>query len=157
MRLDTFHAFALEALAKAPDVQSADPWQGNAEHLRGVHVTFATGAQLWFGITAAAAPGDKWEGPEVPVEGNALADVQYPDLYESGKVTPARAQEYLAAAIVNAGSREIAKVYSYDSEAKHPGFGVIFHSGARAFCLLHHTARPGQSVGSRAFDLQAAV
>ncbi|MET9506934.1 hypothetical protein ABZX62_00350 [Streptomyces flavidovirens] len=157
MRLDTFHQFALEALAKAPDVQSADAWSGDAEHLRGVHVTFATGAQLWFGITAAAAPGDKWEGPEVPVEGDAPTEVQYPDLYEGGKVTPARAQEYLAAAITNAGNRQVKRAYGYDPTSQNPGFGVVFHNGAKAYCLLHHTARPGQGVGSRAFDLQAAV
>ncbi|MFE9398589.1 hypothetical protein [Streptomyces flavidovirens] len=157
MRLDTFHQFALEALAKAPDVQSADAWSGEAEHLRGAHVVFTTGAQLWLGITAAAAPGDKWEGPEVPVEGDAPAEVQYPDLYEGGKVTPTRAQQYLTAAITNAGNRQIAQVYGYDSASQNPGFGVIFHSGARAFCLFHHTAGSGQALGGRAFDLQAAV
>ncbi|TXS30715.1 hypothetical protein EAO71_20165 [Streptomyces sp. ms191] len=157
MRLDTFHQFALSALAAAPDVQSAQPWDRGAEHLRGIHVTLTTGAQFWIGVTAAAASGDKWEGPEIPVEGEPPAEIPYPELFEGGKATPERAQAYFAAAIANSGSKEIASADRYSSEAQYPGFGVIFHSGAQAFCLFHHTARPGQSVGGRAFDLQDAV
>lgn len=154
MRLDRFHQFALDALAKAPDVQSVDPWDRGAEHLRGLHITFATGSQVWVGATAAAAPGDKGEGAEVPVEGAPPAEVPYPDLYEGGRVTPGRAAHYLAAALANSGCAEIREAYAYSSAAQHPGFGAVFHSGARAFLLFHHTARPGQGVGGR--ELQAA-
>jgi len=154
MRLNTFHTFALSALAQAPDVQSVEPWDRGAEHLRGLHVTFSTGAQIWVGVTAAAAPGDKWEGPEAPVEGEPPAEIAYPQLFDNGQITPARAQEYLAAALTNSGDKRIAKAYGYSSEAQHPGFGAIFHDGARAFCLFHHTARAGQSIGGR--ELQAA-
>jgi hypothetical protein len=157
MRLDTFHRFALDALAQAPDVQAAEPWDRGAEHLRGIQVTFSTGAQVWIGVTAAAAPGDKWEGPEVAVEGEPPAEVPYPPLYEDGKVTPQRAQAYLAAALANSGDKRIERAYGYDSEAQTAGFGVVFHDTARAFCLFHHTARPGQGLGGRAFDLQTAV
>lgn len=154
MRLNTFHTFAVTALAQAPDVHTVEAWDRGAEHLRGLHITFSTGSQVWLGITAAAAPGDKWEGPEVPVEGEPPAEVAYPQLYVDGTVTPARAQEYLAAAITNAGSKEVQHAYGYSSETKHPGFGVIFHDQARAFCLFHHTARAGQAIGGR--ELQAA-
>lgn len=154
MRLDTFHQFAIEALAQAPDVQTVAPWDRGADHLRGIHVTFTTGSQLWLGITAAAAPGDKGEGPEIPVDGEPPAEVPYPPLYDDGKVSPVRAQEYLAAALSNSGNKQISQTYGYSSEAQSPGFGVIFHSGARAFALFHHTARPGQGVGGR--ELQAA-
>ncbi|MBT2439017.1 hypothetical protein J7E93_02550 [Streptomyces sp. ISL-36] len=157
MRLDTFHQFAVSALAAAPDVLSAEAWDRGAEHLRGIHVTLTTGAQFWLGVTAAAAPGDKWEGPEIPVEGEPPAEVAYPQLFENGKASPARAQEYFAAALANSGNKQIAEAYAYSSEAQTPGFGVIFQNEARAFCLIHHTARPGQGVGGRAFDLQAAV
>jgi hypothetical protein len=157
MRLDTFHRFAVSALAEAPDVQSVKAWDRGAEHLRGLHVTFTTGAQFWIGITAAAAPGDKWQGPEVPVEGDPPAEIGYPDLLQDGKITPARAQAYLAAAISNSGDKQIERAYGYSSEAQTPGFGVVFHNGARAFCLFHHSARPGQGIGGRAFDLQTAI
>ncbi|MGW6566428.1 hypothetical protein [Streptomyces sp. NPDC054975] len=157
MRLDTFHQFATSALAAAPDVLSAEPWDRGTAHLRGIHVTLTTGAQFWIGVTAAAAPGDKWEGPEIPVEGEPPAEMAYPALFEGGKTTPARAQEYFAAALANSGNKQIAKAYGYSSEASSPGFGVIFHNEARGFCLFHHTAKAGQTLGGRAFDLQAAV
>lgn len=157
MRLDTFHTFAQTALAQAPDVQTVEAWDRGAEHLRGLHIVFSTGAQIWVGVTAAAAPGDKWAGPEIPVEGEPPAEVPYPPLFEDGKVTPRRAQEYLAAALTNSGDKRIAQAYGYSSEAQTAGFGVVFHDTARAFCLFHHTARPGQALGGRAFDLQTAV
>lgn len=156
MRLDTFHQFAIDALAKAPDVQTVAPWDRGANHLRGIHVTLSTGSQFWIGVSAAAASGDKWEGPEIPVEGEPPAEVPFPELYEGGKVTPARAQAYFAAAIANSRNKQVKEAYAYSSEAQTAGFGVIFHNEARGFCLFHHTARPGQDRGNRVFDLQAA-
>ncbi|MEU6944309.1 hypothetical protein ABZ957_03540 [Streptomyces sp. NPDC046316] len=157
MRLDTFHQFTVSALAAAPDVLSAEAWDRGAPHLRGIHVTLTTGAQFWIGLTAAAAPGDKWDGPEIPVEGEPPAEVAYPDLFEGGKTTPQRAQEYFAAALANSGNKQVAEAYGYSSEAQTAGFGVSFHNGAKGFCLFHHTAKAGQTLGGRAFDLQATV
>ncbi|MFF5977186.1 hypothetical protein ACFY7C_37440 [Streptomyces sp. NPDC012769] len=136
---------------------SAEPWDRGKEHLRGVHVTLTTGAQFWIGVTCAAAPGDKWEGPEIPVEGEPPAEVPYPNLFEEGKVTPERAQHYFAAAMVNSGNKQVADAAAFDPESHHPGFRVVFHNEAKGFCLFHHTARAGQTLGGRAFDLQAAV
>ncbi|AMS01585.1 MULTISPECIES: hypothetical protein [Streptomyces] len=159
MRLDTFHAFAVSALADAPDVLSSVPWDRGKEHLRGIHVTLTTGAQVWIGVTSAAAPGDQWQGPEIPVEGEPPAEIPYPQLFEDGKktTTPALLQDYLAAALTNSGSKQIASAAGYGSDALHPGFGVVFHDGARGFCLFHHTARQGQTLGGRAFDLQGVI
>ena len=153
MRPERFHAFAIDALAKAPDIQSVDPWDGRTF---GLHITFTTGAQVWGGITCAAAPGEKYEQPEAPVHGEPPAEVSYPDLYEDGKVSPGRAKRYLAAALTNSGCDEIESAYAYPDTNKHPGFGAIFHSGARAFCLFEATARPGQVLGSRNAALQDA-
>lgn len=153
MRPERFHPFAIEALAKAPDVQSVAPWDGRRS---GLCITFTTGAQMWVGITYAAAPGDKYEQPETPVHGEPPAEVPYPELYDGGKISPDRAKAYLAAALTNSGCDEIQKAYPYDDTNQHPGFGVIFHSGARAFCLFVQTARPGQSAGGREYELQSA-
>ena len=152
MRPARFHKFALDALAKAPDVQSVEPWD-RGDHTHGIKVTFSTGSQVWFGMTTASPPGAKVDEDPV-VTGEPAAEVPYPALFEDGKVTPGRAQHYLAAAITNSGHTEVAGAYGYDPTNKHPGFGVIFHSGAKAYCMFHHNARPGQDVGGR--ELQAA-
>ncbi len=157
MRLNTFHAFAIAALADAPDVLSSEPWDRGEEHLRGIHVTLTTGAQVWIGVTSAAAPGDKGDGPEIPVEGEPPAEVPWPTLFEDGKTTPARLQEYFAAALANSGNKQIAEAAPYGTDAQHPGFGATFHSEAKGFCLFHHTARQGQTLGGRAFDLQGVI
>lgn len=149
-----FHAFALDALAKAPDVQSVEPWE-RGDHTRGIRVTFSSGSQIWLGMTTTSPPGAK--GDEDPiVTGERAAEVPYPPLYEDGKVTPERAQHYLAAAIANSGHGEVAGAYGYDPTNKHPGFGVRFHSGAKVACPFHHNGRAGQSLGGRAFELQDA-
>lgn len=153
MRPERFRPFIAEALAKAPDVRTVEPWDGRST---GLHVTFSTGAQLWIGATFAAAPGEKYEQPEAPVHAEPPAEVSYPDLYEDGKVSPDRAKRYLAAALMNSGCDEIESAYAYADTNQHPGFGVVFHSGARAFCLLESTARPGQGLGSRNAELQGA-
>ncbi|MFD8640861.1 hypothetical protein ACFV14_11185 [Streptomyces zaomyceticus] len=157
MRLDTFHAFAVSALAEAPEVLSSEPWDRGEEHLRGIHVTFTTGAQAWIGVTSAAAPGDQWQGPEIPVEGEPPAEVPYPQLFEDKSTTPLRLSAYLAAALANSGNKQIAEAAAYSPEAQHPGFSVLFHDGARGFCLIHYTARKGQTLGGREFDLQASI
>lgn len=147
-----FHAFALKALTRAPDIQSAEPWD-RGDHTHGIKVTFTTGSQIWFGMTTVAPPGAK--GHEDPiVTGDIAVEVPYPELYEDGKVTPDRAQHYLAAAITNAGHAEVAGAYGYAPENRHPGFGVLFHSGAKVLCLFHHNGRAGQNIGGR--ELQAA-
>lgn len=149
-----FHTFALEALAKAPDVQSVDNWD-RGDHTHGIKVTFSNGSQVWFGMTLTAAPGAR--GDEDPViTAPPAAEVAYPQLYEGGTVTPERAEQYLAAAITNSGHAEVKNGFAYGPDTQHPGFGVVFHSGAKIYCLIHHTARMGQDKGSRAFQLQEA-
>lgn len=153
MRPERFRPFIREALAKAPDVQDVEPWDGRRT---GLHVTFTTGAQLWIGATYASAPGEKYENPEAPVHAEPPAEVPYPDLYEDGKVSPGRAKAYLAAALANSGCDEIETAYPYADTDMHPGFGANFHNGAKVFCLFEATARPGQAMGSRNAPLQGA-
>ncbi|QSS91483.1 hypothetical protein [Streptomyces sp. M54] len=158
MRPARFQDFAVEALAKAPDVKSVEPWQ-EPDRPFGVHILFMSGAQIWAAITATAAPGEDYKQPENPVSYEAPAEVAYPDLYEGGKVTPQLAEKYLAAAFTNSGSPEIESVYAYsvkDPATAHPGLGLRFHSEARIQLLFQHTARPGQDKGNSPFDLQSA-
>lgn len=141
MRLDTFHQFALTVLPQAPDITAVEPWDREADHLCGLRITLSSGAQILLGITAVSAPGDRWEGPETPVTGTPPAHWPYPDLYDGNKTTPGRAQQYLAAAIANSGDPRIEKTYGYTTEGKGRGFGVVFHDGAKIFCLFHQTIR----------------
>ncbi|MGW3196288.1 hypothetical protein ACWDBD_17215 [Streptomyces sp. NPDC001118] len=155
MRPERFQQFATEALAQAPDVRSVEPWD-DGWRSRGMQVTFTTGSQLWIGISGALAPGEKHESPEAPVHGEAPAEVPFPELVEGGTVSPDRAKRYLAAALTNSGCDEIYKAYAYADTSKHPGFGAVFHNGAKVFCLFEATARPGQGLGSRNAALQDA-
>ncbi|MEU9762475.1 hypothetical protein AB0D98_22615 [Streptomyces sp. NPDC047987] len=159
MRPQRFQEFAVEALLKAPDVTAAEPWQEGRPY--GLHVTFSSGAQLWAAITAAALS-DDYDQPEVPVTDVPPAEVPLPDLYDDGKITPARAEQYLAAVLTNSGNAEISKVYTYTTGERaaepnaHPGVGLMFHSNSRIFMLIQHTARPGQDKGGQAFELQGS-
>lgn len=141
MRLDTFHAFALGSLDQAPDINAVENWDRGADHLRGLRVTLSSGAQILIGITAAAAPGDKWEGPEVPVTGKPPAHWPQPELYDQGKTTLERAQHYLAAALANTGDARIKETLHYGTEGTTRGFKAVFHDGAKIYCRFVDTAR----------------
>ncbi|WP_236241601.1 hypothetical protein [Streptomyces sp. CC228A] len=155
MRPQRFHQFACEALAKAPEVQAVEPWD-RGDHTLGMRIVFTNGSQVWLGTTGALPPGVKSEDEDVPVLGEPPAHVPYPDVFDGGAVTPQRAQAYLAAALNNAGCEEIAEVYPYAETAQNPGFGVVFHSGAKGFCLFHHAARSGQGISGTPFSLPVA-
>ncbi|MFG2721027.1 hypothetical protein ACGFW5_22425 [Streptomyces sp. NPDC048416] len=154
MRIQRFHAFATEALAKAPDVQAVDRWDRGADHLYGWQITLTSGARAWIGLTTIAPPGDMADQPETPVTGAAPAEVAYPDLYTNGKTNPRLLAQYLAAALAASGNTEIERAETYAEDAQNPGFGVVFHSTGRAHCLFHHMARPGQDKGNNPFSLQ---
>ncbi|MFH9426028.1 hypothetical protein [Streptomyces sp. NPDC017529] len=162
MRPQRFQDFVVETLAKAPDVQHAEAWQEGTKRPYGVHVVFSSGAQLWAAAVCQMPPGHNFDEPEVPVTGEPPADGPVPDLYEGGKVSPLRAEAYLAAVLGNSGSAEIVRAYGYSDGATttrptaHPGVGVVFHSGGRGFLLFEHTARAGQSRGGRHSELQSA-
>lgn len=158
MRPARFQDFAIEALLASPGITAAEPWQDDRPF--GLHLRFTEGSQLWVAITTALASGERHDAPEAPVHGDAPAAMALPELYDGGQTSPERAEQYIAAALANTGSTEIARTYAYstngDAPSVHPGVGVVFHSGARAFLAFAHTARPGQDKGTRAFDLQGA-
>ncbi|MFJ8677237.1 hypothetical protein [Streptomyces sp. NPDC093589] len=159
MRPPRLMEFVVDTLAKAPEVTRTEVWQDGGNRPYGAHVTFVTGAEMWLGVMAAAAPGEKYEQPEVPVTDAPPAEIPVPDLLQGGKVTPGSAEAYIAAALNNSGNTEIKRTYGYsagDSPATHPGVGIEFHSGGKGFLPIIHTARAGQGKGNRAFDLQSA-
>ncbi|TXS50141.1 hypothetical protein [Streptomyces sp. t39] len=140
MRLQRAYEHLLDTLTKTPGVHAAVPWD-RTEHTRGVHVTLDHGHQLWIGITVAAAPGDKGTGPDIPVTGEPPAPLPSPEP-DTRPLTPATAQTFLTAALANTGNAETDTVYGYTPAATRPGVGIRFHSGARAFCLIHRHRTP---------------
>jgi len=156
MRPERFQELCLTALTGS-DIKAVDVWSEEGTRPFGLEVTFAGGSRVWLGITASLAPGEKHGEAEVPVTGPRLSEVSLPALYENQQITPQRAERYLAGAIGNMGHEEIARVWAYtDREVprSQPGVGVEFHSGARIFLLLVHTARPEQQRGNTAYRLQ---
>ena len=162
MRPQRLMEFVVETLGKAPEAGGAVPWQEGGVRPFGVQVTFVTGSEMWLGVMAAAAPGESYDQPEVPVTAEPPAEVAVPELLEGGKVSPLSAEAWIAAVLANAGSAEIKRVYGYSDGAtvtrptSAPGVGLEFHSTGKGFLPFVHTARAGQGKGSRAFDLQDA-
>lgn len=162
MRPQRLTEFVVDTLGKAPEVQRTEAWQEGATRPTGVHVTFATGSELWIAVTGGGQPGEDYDKPEVPVTDAPPAEIPVPDLLQNGKVTPLSAEAYIAAVLSNSGNTEIKRTYAYSAGATatsptaHPGVGIEWHSGAKSFLPFVHTARAGQGKGSRAFDLQDA-
>jgi hypothetical protein len=139
MRPARFQDFAIKAFQKGSEIAAVEPWQDGTRRPYGVQVKFNTGATLRASITAVTPPGEKFSEPEAPVEAAPPAEVPVPDLYEGGKVTPRRAELYLAALLNNAGSPEISQTYAYsarDNPPQNPGLGVEFHGGGKAHMLI---------------------
>ncbi|WP_331731114.1 hypothetical protein OHV05_38215 (plasmid) [Kitasatospora sp. NBC_00070] len=139
MRPTRFQTLLVDVAAGLPGVQRAAALAdvGHTAHPLGVALQLATGAQLWWQITAVSTPGDVYGNAEgQPVTGAALAARQMPDL----TVVPVRTvavEQALAAGIAAAGCEEIAAVEPYSEgttvSAIEYGLTVRFHSGATVF------------------------
>ncbi|WP_329127222.1 hypothetical protein [Streptomyces sp. NBC_01465] len=142
MRSERFQQYCLTALAKGPDIQAVEPWSNTVERPMGL------------ALTTVAAPGQKLDQTEIPVTGEKPAEIPLPDLYEDGKISPARAELYLAALLTNGGSEELLRASGYSGRpvpAMHPGVGVEFHSGGKANLPFAHTARSDKQFGGKPF------
>jgi hypothetical protein len=160
MRPQRFQEFAVNTFRAGKEVTNATPWTEQTKRPFGVKVHFSTGAQLWLGITAMAAPGEDYSQPETPVSSEPPADMAVPELYVNGKVSIAKAELYLAALINNAGSAEVARVYGYSDRptpAMHPGLGVDFHNGSKIQMVFVHAVRAGQDSPTAEYDLPTEV
>ncbi|MEV1008651.1 hypothetical protein [Streptomyces sp. NPDC049881] len=136
MRPERFQQFVIDTYRAAG--LEAEPWADGTRRPFGVAVTLPGGARTRHAITVQSRDGDRYADPEETVEGEAPAPADIP-APGGGRPAPAAVESYLTAVLTNAGSREIIRVYAYsdrEQPATRPGFGVLFHSGARAFCLL---------------------
>jgi hypothetical protein len=139
MRPARFQEFAITAFQRGSEVAAVEPWQDGTRRPYGVQVRFNVGTTLRVSITAVTPPGESFKAPEVPVEAEPPAEIPVPDLYDGGKVTPQRAELYLAALLANTGSPEIAETFAYSNRETPPmnaGLGVNFHNGGKAHMLI---------------------
>ncbi|GAA1914299.1 hypothetical protein GCM10009716_24710 [Streptomyces sodiiphilus] len=160
MRPDRFRDYALDAYRAAPGIAAAELWADGTRRPFGIKVSLAGGAQIWQAITAQARPGANPAEPERPEEGEVPDMPAVPTPAGPGPVALALVEQMLAGALVSAGSREIARAYTYSAErqgAANPGVGVHFHSGARVFAPFVHALRPGERAPGREYDLPDAV
>lgn len=139
MRPARFQEFAVTAFQRGPEVAAVEPWQDGTNRPFGVQVRFTAGTVVRLSITAVSATGEKYGEPEHPVTAAPPAEIPLPDLFDGGKITPQRAEKYLAALLNNSGDPEVAETYAYsarETPAMYPGVGVNFHSGGKAHMLL---------------------
>ncbi|NJQ04938.1 hypothetical protein [Streptomyces lonarensis] len=156
MRPERFRDFAVQSYTTAG--LAAEPWDDGNKRPLGVKVTLPSGAQVWHAVTVQSPEGEKSSEPEKIVEGDAPASEPLPDL--TSRVPVPTVEAFLAGTIRNAGSTEVSGVYSYsgrETPSVHPGFGVTFHSGAKAFCVFVHVAGPGQGRPGNAYDIPTEV
>lgn len=140
MRPDRFQHFALDLAKNAPGTSHVTTLQeaGDSKHPYGLALALGpTQARVQF--TAQSAPGDRYEQPEQPVEGDPVQPTGDPAL-PPGKTSQADVEAWLAALLAVSGSPEMAKVerWSTRESARKDHFGVTahFHSGARVFARL---------------------
>ncbi|MGK5533280.1 hypothetical protein [Streptomyces sp. URMC 129] len=159
MRPERFQQFALDAYAQASGIGQAEPWSDGTKRPLGIKVRFASGAEIWHGITAQPRDGDRYDEPEQPVEKQAPDPLPLPDL-GGGRIRITDAELYVAAVLNNTGSPEIARCYGYSHGRQQapaiPGVGVEFWSGARIFMPFVHALRSGQTPGKE-YDLPQEV
>lgn len=144
-----------KTLAKGPEVTSAERWADNSRP-SGLVITFSSGARLWTGVTTANADSFTSTASAAVAPSDAPPP---PALFDgAGKITPFRAEQYLAAVLTAAQAPEITSAYSYSSAApgRHPGIGIHLADGTRAFLPLVYTAAQGKKSAPRAFTIDAA-
>lgn len=157
MRPARFQEFAQKTLTGAPGILAVDAWNEGTVRPYGLKVTLGTGAQVWPAITAVAAPGERYDQPEAPVEAEPPAEIPAPTL--DGKLPITEVEKVLASALAASGNPEIRRVYCYSDRKQpnlHPGVGVEFHSGAKINLPIVHAMRAGQTPG-RPYTLPETV
>ncbi|WP_052852343.1 hypothetical protein [Streptomyces avicenniae] len=135
MRPQRFQQFAIDAYQAAG--MKAEPWSEGTKRPLGVALTLPNGAQLRHAVSGQSRDGDAYGEAEQPVEGEAPAPVPVPDLGRGAE--PRQVEAYLAAVLTNTGHPEILRAYAYgdrEQPPKHAGVGVVFHSGAKVYCLF---------------------
>ncbi|WP_129842609.1 hypothetical protein [Streptomyces sp. RFCAC02] len=156
MRPERFQQFAI-ATYQAAGLR-AEPWADGTTRPHGVRLHLPSGAEIRHAITAQAREGDRYDGPEEPVEKDAPEPVTVPELGE-GRVALTDVERHLAALLTNTGLREMARCWAYsdrEQAPKTPGVGCAFHNGAKIFTPFVHAAGPGKSPGP-AYDMPQEI
>ncbi|WP_329020711.1 hypothetical protein [Streptomyces sp. NBC_01601] len=150
MDLGEVRELCIGILAKGPDITSADSWQDSTRPC-GLVITYSSGARLWTAITMAGATGtDSVRASTAPTA------PLLPALYDTaGRITPQRAQCYLAGVLMSAHAPQVISAYGYAPSAKHPGVGVHLADGGRAFLPFVFTAAPGRKPARTPFTIDA--
>lgn len=140
MRPARFQSFAVDTLRQAahPLVKEVATLSeaGDSKHPFGVAVQLASGGELRWQVIGESAPGDKYDQPEVPVEGESpMALIDGGDL--PAKADKAAGEAWLAGLLSSAGSRELATIEQWsrrdDAKPGHHGLTVRCHSGAKVY------------------------
>ncbi|WP_405018112.1 hypothetical protein OHV05_15025 [Kitasatospora sp. NBC_00070] len=155
MRPKRFEILLVDVAAGLPGVEQAATLAkvGHTGHPLGVAMRLASGAQLWWQVTAVSTPGDVYGNDEAaPVTGAAPKSREMPELI-AVPLRTAAVEQALAAGIAAAGCEEIASVEAYSdrqaASAIEYGLAVRFHNGAVIFVngLAHIRAGASRPTG----------
>lgn len=126
MRIDRFQEHLLSVCNATPGIE-AETWSDGTRRPHGMRIKLPNGTEVRHAITRVRAPEEDIEAPEEPVLGEPPAELPLP--------APDKPAEYLAAVLANSGSKEMARIWVYES-AERPGVGVEFYNGAKIHMLL---------------------
>jgi len=125
---------------------------GYTDKPAGLVLAFTTGAQFYIQVVRSSVPGgDDPSKEEKIVEKEAPPAIPMPPLaYQGSKVRTRDIEQFIKAAIINSGSKEVAEVEAYsdrDNSAFYRyGLTVKFHSGAAVYILFVHTIPAGREL-----------
>lgn len=144
MRPERFETFVVKHLAEHPAVARAAALRdaGDTTHPYGVALQLTTGAEFRWQITAQSAPGEAYDRPEVPVEGDPAPGVAAPE--SPGNWGMAEVETLLAHALTAPGCREFAGVqrWSLRDGATEGSYGVTVHCHNGATLFLRRIPAP---------------
>lgn len=126
MRIDRFQEHLLSVYGATPGIE-AKAWSDGTRRPHGMRITLPNGTEVRHALTRVRAPEEDIEAPEDPVLGEPPPELPVPP--------PENPAEYLAAVLANSGSKELARIWVYES-SERPGLGIEFHSGAKIHMLL---------------------
>lgn len=137
MRPDRFESFLISLAKTGEGARQVSTLRdaGDTKHPYGIAVTLGD-REVRYQITAQSAPGERYEQPEEPVEGEPAPTMGDP-VVPAGPVGPGEAEGWLAAVLAAARSPEVQRVERWSvregAHGGHAGVTAHFHNGGRAF------------------------
>lgn len=146
MRPMRFQSWLKALLSTADSVAGVRLTEDDPSLDNAVEVTLGSGARILLTTIGSAAPGaNDYSVPEEIVEGEVLAPVPPVQLDTSGSVRVADFVAFLTAALINAGSPEIATIEVMPPSPSHQHtIELRFHSGAKVWIYFRHALRAGE-------------